>query len=129
MSALRTHFTFRVDTWTPDGKSIVEHVAGVEDYQVALATYRAACERCRHTHHLAARCPSDRGQPPARGVQSVRAPLSALPMSFSLEFLGHVHLHPTRLALVLIPAVQGNGYFLDGNSHFLDARSARHGLD
>ena len=35
----RTHFTFRVDTWTPDGASIVEHVAGVEDYQVALATY------------------------------------------------------------------------------------------
>jgi hypothetical protein len=41
----RTHFTFRVDTWTPDGESIVEHVAGIEDYQVALATYRAACER------------------------------------------------------------------------------------
>src|SRR5262249_32837960 len=45
MSTLRTHFTFRVDTWTPDGESVVEHVAGVEDYQVALATYRAACER------------------------------------------------------------------------------------
>jgi hypothetical protein len=45
MSTLRTHFSFRVDTWTPYGKSIVEHVAGVEDYQVALATYRAACER------------------------------------------------------------------------------------
>src|SRR5215831_15245611 len=45
MSTLRTHFTFRVDTWTPDGESIVEHVACVEDYQVALATYRAACER------------------------------------------------------------------------------------
>ena len=44
MSTLRSHFTFRVDTWTPDGKSI-EHVAGIEDYQVALATYRAACER------------------------------------------------------------------------------------
>src|SRR5262245_13351063 len=29
----RTHFTFRVDTWTPDGESIVERVAGVErDY-------------------------------------------------------------------------------------------------
>ena len=41
----RTHFTFRVDTWTADGESIVEHVAGVEDYQVALATYHAACER------------------------------------------------------------------------------------
>ena len=34
----RTHFTFRVDTWTADGESIVEHVAGVEDYQVALDT-------------------------------------------------------------------------------------------
>jgi hypothetical protein len=29
----RTHFTFRVDTWTPDGESIVEHVAGVEEWQ------------------------------------------------------------------------------------------------
>jgi len=45
MSTLRTHFTFRVDTWTPDGESIVEHVAGVEDCQVALAAFRAACER------------------------------------------------------------------------------------
>ena len=41
----RTHFTFRVDTWTSDGENIVEHVAGVEDYEVALATYRAACQR------------------------------------------------------------------------------------
>jgi len=45
MTTLRTHFTFRVDTWTADGESIVEHIAGVEDYQVALATYRAAFER------------------------------------------------------------------------------------
>jgi hypothetical protein len=41
----RTHFTFRIDLWTNDGESIVEHVAGVEDYTLALATYRAACER------------------------------------------------------------------------------------
>jgi hypothetical protein len=45
MTMTRTHFTFRVDTWTPDGESIVEHVAGIEDYPVALATYRAACQR------------------------------------------------------------------------------------
>jgi hypothetical protein len=45
MTTTRTHFTFRVDTWTPDGESIVEHVAGIEDYQVALATFRGACER------------------------------------------------------------------------------------
>jgi hypothetical protein len=44
-TTFRTHFTFRVDTWTPDGESIVEHVAGVEDYQVALATFLAACQR------------------------------------------------------------------------------------
>jgi len=42
---MRTHFTFRVDTWTPDGESIVGHVAGVEDYQVALATFLATCQR------------------------------------------------------------------------------------
>jgi hypothetical protein len=45
MTTTKTHFTFRVDTWTPDGESIVEHVAGVEDYQVALVTHRAACQR------------------------------------------------------------------------------------
>ena len=73
-TTFRTHFTFRVDTWTPDGESVVEHVAGVEDYQVALATYRAACERWpRHPHHPAARCASDRGQPAsARGVESIK---------------------------------------------------------
>jgi hypothetical protein len=26
MTTTRTHFTFRVDTWTPDGESIVEYV-------------------------------------------------------------------------------------------------------
>jgi hypothetical protein len=41
----KTHFAFRVDIWDDRGGSIVEHVAGVEDYQVALATFRAACER------------------------------------------------------------------------------------
>jgi len=45
MAATRTHFTFRIDLWTPDSESIVEHIAGVEDFQVALATYRAAVER------------------------------------------------------------------------------------
>jgi len=35
MTTLRTHFTFRVDTWTPDGESIVEHVAGGRAIEVA----------------------------------------------------------------------------------------------
>jgi hypothetical protein len=45
MAVTRTHFTFHIDMRTPDGASIIEHIAGVEDYQVALATYRAAVER------------------------------------------------------------------------------------
>jgi hypothetical protein len=32
MTTTRTHFTFRIDTRTPDGETIVEHVAGVEDF-------------------------------------------------------------------------------------------------
>jgi len=45
MTTTRTHFAYRIDAWTTDGESIVEHVAGVEDYDVALATYHAACKR------------------------------------------------------------------------------------
>jgi hypothetical protein len=41
----RTHFAFRIDMWSPDGSSIIEHIAGVEDFQIAQATYRAAVER------------------------------------------------------------------------------------
>ena len=36
MSTMRTHFTFRVDTWTADGESIVEHVAGVEESALSV---------------------------------------------------------------------------------------------
>ncbi len=61
----RTHFTFRVDTWTPDGASIVEHVAGVEDY---LGCARNV-PRTRRPHHPAAGRASYRGQPaPAHGL-------------------------------------------------------------
>ena len=71
----RTHFTFRIDLWTADGESIVEHVAGVEDYQVALATLpRRLRTLARHPQHLAAGRTSDRGQPaPACGVESIKS--------------------------------------------------------
>jgi hypothetical protein len=36
----KTHFAFRVDIWDDKGDSIVEHVAGVDDCEVAEATYR-----------------------------------------------------------------------------------------
>jgi hypothetical protein len=41
----KTYFAFRVDIWDDTGDSIVEHVAGVDDFEVAEATYRAAVAR------------------------------------------------------------------------------------
>jgi hypothetical protein len=42
---IKTHFAFRVDIWDDSGNSIVEHVAGVDDFEVAEAAYRAAVAR------------------------------------------------------------------------------------
>jgi hypothetical protein len=58
----RTHFTFRVDTWTPDGASIVEHVAGVEDYfrlrsqRTAYPAPPSPCGRARELSRTAGAC-------------------------------------------------------------------------
>ena len=38
----KTHFAFRVDIWDFTGDSIIEHVAGVDDFEVAEATYRGS---------------------------------------------------------------------------------------
>jgi hypothetical protein len=99
------HFTFRVDTWTPDGESIVEHVAGVEDYPVALATYRAACQRWPGTPiTLRQGCASDRGQPaPARGVIGRQRP----PTRPHVAELGFI-------VLLAITASKAVGVIIDG---------------
>jgi hypothetical protein len=31
--------------WTNDGEQVIEHLAGVEDSEFAMAAYRAACKR------------------------------------------------------------------------------------
>jgi hypothetical protein len=41
----RTHFTFRVDTWTPDGESIVEPCRRRRGLSGRARSYRAACQR------------------------------------------------------------------------------------
>jgi hypothetical protein len=41
----KTYFAFRVDVWDDTGNSIMEHVAGIDDFEVAEATYRAAILR------------------------------------------------------------------------------------
>jgi hypothetical protein len=35
----KTYFAFRVDIWDEVGGSIVEHVAGVDDFEVTEVTY------------------------------------------------------------------------------------------
>jgi hypothetical protein len=45
MTVTRTHFAFRIDMSDASGENLVEHIAGVEDFQIAQATYRAAVER------------------------------------------------------------------------------------
>ena len=41
----KTYFAFRIDIWDDTGDSIIEHVAGVDDFEVAVATYWAAVTR------------------------------------------------------------------------------------
>jgi hypothetical protein len=45
----RTHFAFRIDLWDATADNIVEHVAGAEDFQIALADAAAvaSCEASR----------------------------------------------------------------------------------
>jgi hypothetical protein len=39
------NFSYRIDRWADGGNSIQDYVAGVTDFAVAKATYRAACRR------------------------------------------------------------------------------------
>ena len=41
----RTHFAHRVDIWDDSGDNLIEHVAGIEDFEIAVAAYWAACRR------------------------------------------------------------------------------------
>ena len=79
----KTHFAFRLDIWDDIGDSIVEHVAGVDDFEVAEATYRAAVARWP-----AARTPKRRDVPiapraPQQKKRAVPAVASTLPPRLS----------------------------------------------
>jgi hypothetical protein len=41
----KTYFAFRVDVWDSAANSIVEQIAGIDDFEVAAATYLAAVAR------------------------------------------------------------------------------------
>jgi hypothetical protein len=38
----KIHFAFRIDVWDAAGDNVVEQLAGVDDYTMAVAAYRAA---------------------------------------------------------------------------------------
>jgi hypothetical protein len=40
----KTHFAFRIDVWDSAGNGIAEHLAGLEDYAMAVAAYWAAIQ-------------------------------------------------------------------------------------
>ena len=42
---MKIHFVYRIDRWTADGNSIVEHVACADDLTVAAAAFDAATRR------------------------------------------------------------------------------------
>jgi hypothetical protein len=41
----KTYFAFRVDVWDSAANSIVEQIAGIEDFEIAVAAYWAAVAR------------------------------------------------------------------------------------
>jgi hypothetical protein len=38
----KTHFQFQLDLWDTAGENVLEHVAGIDDFEVATAAYRTA---------------------------------------------------------------------------------------
>ena len=40
----KTYFAFRIDVWDDTGNNLVEHLAGLDDYAMAVAAYWAAVE-------------------------------------------------------------------------------------
>jgi hypothetical protein len=41
----RTNFAHRIDMWNDDGATIVEHLAGIDDCELAMAAYQFAVQR------------------------------------------------------------------------------------
>ena len=77
----KTHFAFRLDIWDDTGDSIVEHVAGVDDFEVAEATYRAAVARWPAARTPKRRMCQSRLGHRSRKKRAVPAVASTLPCS------------------------------------------------
>ena len=51
----KTYFAFRVDVWDSASNSIVEHIAGIDDFEVAEATRRSRAGQRRGSRCARAR--------------------------------------------------------------------------
>jgi hypothetical protein len=45
MTVTKTRFNYRIDRWDARGETIIDHIGGHDDVQVATAAYNAACNR------------------------------------------------------------------------------------
>src|SRR5262245_41134318 len=45
MTVTKTRFKYRIDRWDARGDTIIDHIGGHDDVQVATAAYNAACNR------------------------------------------------------------------------------------
>jgi hypothetical protein len=72
----RTHFTFRIDTWTPDGESIVEHVTERPPYRPLSTPQEILHAPCPELTEILANLSALNLQPntaaPARGASPAR---------------------------------------------------------
>jgi hypothetical protein len=81
----RAHFAFRIGRWDQLGDNILDHVAGIEDIQVAQATFEAACKGWPG-ETIAARRPHHRGQPQDRVcLRASRSPRSRCDISGAIS--------------------------------------------
>jgi hypothetical protein len=45
MAVTKTQFAYPVDRWDARGDTILDHIGGLDDLEVATAAYEAACKR------------------------------------------------------------------------------------
>jgi hypothetical protein len=77
----KTHFAFRIDIWDDVGGEIVEHVTGVDDFEVATATYEAAVRRwpAARINVRSTTSAWRSNRPPQSWPSATRAPRAATP--------------------------------------------------
>ena len=45
MTISETDFAYRLDRWDTNGGNIIHHIANIDDLELAMAAYEAACKR------------------------------------------------------------------------------------